>query len=150
MKEETKFVGELKVGEQIDITDPCYDKDVWCRMKYDMVPGNYMCYVSTKDCDVWGTRVSRIGICLDGKTPARLKEIGEIGVDAGMAGFFNNKPDYSDDEWREFCEGLGNEDFWIREDCFFSDSGYGDGMYPVYAKFAPNSEKAVALEIRFM
>ena len=27
---------------QLDVTDPGYDKNVWCRLKVDIVPGEYI------------------------------------------------------------------------------------------------------------
>ena len=27
-----KTIGKLSFGPTVDITDPCYDRDVWCRM----------------------------------------------------------------------------------------------------------------------
>lgn len=70
-----------------------------------------------------------------------------IGVDAGMAGFSHNKPDYSDDEWHGFCERTSSGDAWMTEDGFYSSSGYGDGEYGVFA-YKHNGE-ITALEIRF-
>ena len=77
-----------------------------------------------------------------------MKQIGSIGVDAGLAGFFNNKPDYNDAQWHAFCEQILNGNAWITEDGFFTSSGYGDGSYPVKA-FKLNG-KIIALEIQFI
>lgn len=86
-------------------TDPCYNRDVWCRMTDVKIRnGVYTCIAwhhknkGTFDngepyCyDVIGI----IGIYLDGVIPCQkeMKKIGDIGVDAGLAGFFHNKPDY--------------------------------------------------------
>ena len=75
-----------------------------------------------------------IGIYLDGVIPCQkeMKEIGSIGVDAGLAGFFHNKPDYTDDEWAAFCDRVSHGDAWLIKDGFYSTSGYGDGCYGVY------------------
>ena len=95
-------------------------------------------------------RVGIIGIYLDGFIPRQkeMKEIGSIGVDAGLAGFFHSKPDYSDIEWSKFCDRVCRGDAWITENGFCSTSGYGDGGYGVYA-YQQDGEIA-ALEIRFM
>ena len=69
-------------------------------------------------------------------------------MDAGLAGFFYNKPDYDDDAWQEFCNRIRNGDVWMTEDGFYSSSGYGDGCYGVYAEV--QNEEIVALEIRFL
>ena len=96
------------------------------------------------------TRVGVIGIYLDGIIPPQkqMEYIGEIGVDAGLAGFFMNKPNYNDDEWNDFCNSIRKGNAWIKDEGFFSSSGYGDGMYPVYA-YKYNGE-IIALEIRFL
>ena len=118
--------------------------------------GNYTCVVwrGSETVKYGGrtytdTRIGIIGIYLDGIIPheSEMEEIGEIGVDAGLAGFFHDKPDYDNDAWSKFCDRITTGDAWLTEDGFFSSSGYGDGSYGVYAK--QKDGKAVALEIRF-
>lgn len=141
-----KLIGRKHFGGLIDITDPCYDRDVWCRSTAIVKDGLY-------DCIVWETdssQVGIIGIYLNGNMPAQrdMKPITTIGVDAGLAGFFINKPDYDDEEWKIFCNRLQDGDAWIIDEGFFSTSGDGDGLYDVFA----NKQKGeiAALEIRFM
>lgn len=151
-------IGYKDFAEIVDITDPCYNREVWCRLNgIKIKAGNYKCVVWMRPDTVTyegktydDTRVAIIGIYLDGLIPNEnhMKEIGEIGVDAGLAGFFNNKPDYDNDQWSEFCNSIRNGDAWIKEEGFFSSSGYGDGCYPVRA-FKINDE-IVALEIKFI
>lgn len=164
-----EIVGYKEFGSTIDITDPCYDKDVWCRInEVSIKPGNYLCAI-WKNTDVYpwkyegveevttDTRVGILGIYLDGQIPSEdaFEELGQIGVDAGLAGFFENKPDYEDEQWIEFCNSLREEDgsrskiAWIRPEGFFSDSGYGDGCYVVMKSTDCNGD-IVALEIRFI
>lgn len=152
-----KLIGRKQFEGRIDITDPCYDRDVWCRMSADIKPGLYDCriwrYEETVEFDGKTFNdecVGTIGIYLNGEIPPQgaMKVIGEIGVDAGMAGFFMDKPDYTDEQWRNLCESLGTKNAWILPEGFFSSSGYGDGGYPVYA-YEEDGE-IVALEIRFI
>lgn len=91
-----------------------------------------------------------IGIYRNGDIPRQkdMEEIGSIGVDAGLAGFFHNKPDYSDEEWGRFCDRVHNGDAWLTEDGFYSSSGYGDGCYGVYAYKQDGA--ITALELRFL
>lgn len=77
-----------------------------------------------------------------------MEKIGSIGVDAGLAGFFHNKPDYSDEAWSKFCDRIRHGDAWLTEDGFYSSSGYGDGCYGVYA-YKQDGE-ITALEVRFL
>ena len=150
-------IGTKHFEGTVDITDPCYSKGTWCRMTAEVKAGEY-------DCRIWrhatkgvyngreynDVRVGKIGIYRDGIIPNTklMKHIGSIGVDAGLAGFFMNKPDYNDEEWDAFCESIRGGDSWIKDEGFFSNSGYGDGFYPVHAYKIDN--EIVALEIRFL
>lgn len=152
-----KKIGTKYFEGVVDITDPCYSKDVWCRMTANVKAGEYACYIwRHTDKGVYNgeeykdVRVGVIGIYLDGIIPPQrsMEDIGSIGVDAGLAGFFMDKPDYNDEEWDDFCDFIRDGDAWIRDEGFFSSSGYGDGCYGVYA-YKVNGE-ITALEIRFL
>lgn len=166
-----KKIGEMHFEGKIQVTDPCYAEDVWCRSIIDVIPGNYFCYVfhntdkyvvedESGSKLVSDTRVGIIGIYLNGAIPPQKTMIEEkqIGVDAGLAGFFMKKPDYTDEQWDDFCnivcEKNCSKDAWIFNDRintvgFFSTSGYGDGVYPVYVARNPKGE-IYAAEIRFL
>lgn len=143
-------IGTKHFKGTVDITDPCYDKDVWCRTTADVKDGEYCCAVWTEKTANCGKRVRIIGIYLNSQIPAEtdMEEIGEIGVDAGLAGFFMNKPDYTDEEWEAFCDALNTGIAWLNDEGFFSYSGYGDGCYSVYAHKDANGD-IDALEIKF-
>lgn len=155
-----KTIGKKHFGPYIDITDPCYDRDTWCRMNdLKIAEGEYKCmvwrfkekYVLNGE-PVAYTVVGRIGIYLDGEIPQQkaMEEIGSIGVDAGVAGFFNSpKPDYSEKEWQELCKSIEKGDAWIKPEGFFSSSGYGDGGYPVLACRNKDGD-ITAVEIAFL
>lgn len=150
MKLVKKKIGEMWFGNTVTVTDPCYDDDVWCTKEVEVLGGNY-------DCIAWMSEkekcVGAVGIYYRGIVPQqnKMEDIATVGVDAGLCGFFMNKPNYSDAEWHDFCERIENEggDAWIFDEGFFSRSGYGDGVYPVYATF-DKSGKATALEVRFL
>lgn len=152
-----KLIGKKVFKGTVDITDPCYDKDVWCRTNVVVKDGTYDCMIwkQTEKVEYEGkihndTRVGIIGIYLNGIIPRQrsMEEIGVIGVDAGLAGFFMDKPDYTEDQWQDICDMVYKGDAWITDDGFFSSSGWGDGSYGVYAY--KESGEIVALEIRFM
>ena len=127
---------------KLDVTDPGYYKDDWCRLSVDIVPGEYIYKAYIRKIKARGNRVTKLSIInVSAKSRARLgKCVGEIGVDAGLAGFFENKTDYDFDQWRKICETLDDNSFVYeaKKDnellCsgVFSSSGLGDGCYPVY------------------
>lgn len=154
------YVGKLAIPDGIvDITDPCYKRGTWCAMwEKHIKPGTYDCYVERHifEDDGYGEdeRVAKIAIHLPevetGVTVARYLDT--IGVDAGLAGFFIKKQDYSDAEWESFCDDIydiSEGDHWLRDDAFFSISGFGDGGYPVWALINEQGE-TVGLEIEFI
>lgn len=154
-----KIIGVKNFHGSVDITDPCYNKDVWCRKdNVKIKEGEYTCmvwYHTDKGKHSDGTPYSYklvgiIGIYLDGNIPRskEMEEIGSIGVDAGLAGFFHDKPDYSDEAWSAFCDRIAHGDAWLTDEGFYSSSGYGDGGYGVFAH--KQDGEIVALEIRFL
>ena len=155
-----RVFGNRYFNGKVEITDPCYDKDSWCRLTTDIKPGNYYLLYFEKDEGDWGTRVAQIAILnsdeeMDSFDIDNLVEfcIGEIGVDAGLAGFFENKPDYDDDAWVEFCNNLRNKDadadVWQIDCGYFSESGYGDGGYLVFG-YKNDKNEVVGLCIYFI
>lgn len=174
------YIGTITfTKETLSVTDPCYNEDVWCRLdSVQIFPGTYDCYCYKpvkKDGTLEENRPMIAQIVLqDGFTEDKINEkeswrfIGEIGVDAGLAGFFQNKPDFKDEEWFNFCDNLWKEDgeekdetvkyayFYEENDKsakgFFTSSGYGDGGYPVYAIYdsIDGKHRIAALEIRFL
>ncbi len=139
-----EYIGAITLSDKVDITDPCYDKDVWCRMTSKCMPGEYTGYAFTSDQGEWGNRVSAIAIYKDDEhyDLDDMEYLGDIGVDAGLAGFFNNKPDFLGNKWDEFLHESGvfndsgydyDKEFYSVDYGVFSSSGFGDGSYEVYA-----------------
>ena len=145
-----KVYGTIDLPDKIDITDPCYNKDVWCRINnFPISAGKYTCYIkvaNNSETSGFGKRVARIGIRKD--KADRYSRKGSIGVDAGLAGFFVNKPNYNDNEWMEFCERISSDKAWLIDNGFYSESGYGDGCYGVYAGYKDG--EVVEVYIDFM
>ena len=166
------YVDDIIFDEGIvSATDPCYDSNTWCRKDdIEIVPGKYQIYTFT-DGD---NRVRILQFVLaDEKvisdfnnpiTPITRswRYISEnIGVDAGLCGIFQHKPDFDDDEWiDDFCSNVNyNADgnMWTGkhpwQKGFFTESGWGDGMYTLSAIrriVGPvKTPRIVALELRF-
>ena len=142
--------GNIELPCNIDITDPSYDEDVWCRINnFPISAGTYECYVTMADNDEtngWGTRIARIGIRRKDYKADRYERRGMIGVDSGMAGFFNC------DNRKAFEEMFENhnstKDVIFTGTAFFSSSGYGDGCYDVYVGY--NNQLTTEVYINFI
>lgn len=152
----------LKAAHEIDgtiqITDPCYDEGTWCRMSLDVKPGKWIFEAEKSE----EGRIASISMrYAKAKTPSVIETtgeiigemIGEIEVDAGLAGFFTDKPDFSDEEWYEFCDKLGRAQCWEAyfdgKFGFFSSSGWGDGSYPVVVSRDRNDD-IISVSVLFM
>ena len=88
------------------------------------------------------------------------KHIGEIGVDAGLCWIgdpcyilhTNQPPKAIGKSWDHFCDILRDDDYPVRKQFHYDlghpglgvlvSTGYGDGVYPVYAEF--NEEGRIA------
>lgn len=157
---DTVEFGELNFGaESVIVTDPCYNSDVQCREIVPMLPGAYICVAHFSDDGDWGIRVAKIGIYRSTQVLEEMMEgmyfrIGSIGVDAGLAGFFEKKPDFTDEQWHDFCNDIRSGDAWIIDGelvrGFFSSSGFGDGSYSVMAHACPGKQCCDGLEIVFI
>lgn len=147
----------------VDITDPGYDKDTWCRLRKELPAGEYKYEANITDkTNGWGKRVSSLRIQKKGWKGHRINRLVDyIGVDAGLAGFFDNKPDYNYDEWlADVCEGFlfkqegdvyeAHSDNAMRCEGVFSSSGYGDGEYPVYQIIDSHTNEIVGYKIKFI
>ena len=171
MKKLTKiYVDDLDLQTGlVDITDPCYDADVWCRTNnIKVVPGIYECNAHKSK----NNRIMMLDIYLK-DDPETIKKIKKgtswrktrmsIGVDAGLAGFFQSpKPDFDNNDWTILCNYMAakNNEYDAQTysstevDCskpfngVWSESGYGDGVYPVHA-IKNNKGQITALQIRF-
>lgn len=150
-------VGDLVVneGDIVTATDPCYDSNTTCVARLKIPAGRYEAAVKCHCSEDLGFRVISLGIynpsfeaVEEMRGIQRYECIGNIGVDAGMAGFFINKPDYNDDEWSDFCNKSFSDVAHCIPEGVFSESGYGDGYYPVWALYV--DDKPVAYEIEFI
>lgn len=155
----------------LDVTDPCYDNDAWCRIKVPIEPGTYNYEVRISNEGMWGDRVKEIRITkkeagfskitygkfIKGNTPDNPG--GTVGVDSGTAGFFEDKPVYNkdgdDSEWTalyEFATGEnpnstypyvveGHVDNPVKCEAIYTSSGYGDGSYYVKELLDKNKQR---------
>ena len=167
MNTKTNYVGQFKIKDGIvTVTDPCYDKGTRCTLDVHMEVGNYNCYFnSTEDTGGWGNCITSCYMIYEGTENflegndiyGLYDSLGAIGVDAGLAGFFENKPNYSDTEWIKVCDKIYNENNMIdghgilKENYgFATESGYGDGIYEVRGYHKKDNGEYTALQIIFI
>lgn len=164
-------IGSITLGGGTDVTDPCYDRGHGNDLHVSTVPGIYDVFLQYSDesfgdeKDEWDFRVNRIRIVnrewaqqFNTKYGPQLRKINLIDavpVDAGLCGFFNQKPNFDDKGWDRFCADLGNRSQW--KFCNYDglegvccSSGFGDGFYSVYGLKENGSERNCILEIRFI
>lgn len=159
MKLHPTLVGFKEFAGPVTATDPSYDCDVMYVVRdINIKPGKYSLVVYYgkeyyKDENNKRRQCSLPYICamyhesLTTIDRYNWRLIGSIGVDAGMAGFFQNKPDYNDEEWGEFCRKMrGN--YCVMQEGFCTRSGIGDGEYDIYATYNDENE-IIGVEIRF-
>lgn len=161
-------------GDEIVVSDPCYDEDVWCRHTVkDVLPGNWNADFTRAPCGFSSNdhRNAEIRAWHTDKWEEASKgtwelESHQIGVDSGQAGFFD-KAHYKDEkvvpeEWKKdfrICE----DDPWYAMNCHktinfpgmgfvpygvVSSSGIGDGQYNLYSKKVDG--KVIALKLVFL
>ena len=102
-----KLIGTKSYGNKpVTATDPCYDEGTWCTEVIDIEPGEYTCVAWIPVDEI--VSIARCGIYRDGiiSPIAHREHVGTIGVDGGLAGFYQGKPNYRDAEWKEFCDKL--------------------------------------------
>jgi hypothetical protein len=151
----------IKLSNNVRVSDPCYDNDVWCKTQLTNVyPGEYNVSVEKSDEGDWGNRVSRLsvihkGYVMECEDESNWEEHSEIGVDSVQAGIFC-ETSYRNDEIVESITtpevdfvlpyDVGAGDKWYGKVCKFTltepqwglydtgvvtSSGFGDGGYPL-------------------
>ena len=132
------YRGKIVLSSNCDLTDPCYNKDVWCRTTVTgMKPGTYVCYARK---DVHNHVVESWIIHEEYDIPdedihypnglvAETEVLTGCGVDSGLFGYFADKPDFTDSEWQKFCDSVQDVNFFRESEGFFTESGGSDGCY---------------------
>ncbi len=138
--------------DTVMVTDPCYCRSDWNTSEQrELESGLYRLIV-----DFDNNRV-KAATLIHQEYMDMVDELSEeyedsIGVDAGMAGFFMNKPDFNDsmDHWREFLEEYVNDrgPYYRCRWGLFTDTYDGDGQYELYALWDGNYK--VGLKIYYV
>lgn len=122
-----------------------------------MAEGKYNCYAAYYTDPILSARVSKIFLIHESiPEDAKIRFLhytSIIGVDSGQAGFFDEK--YFEDnqpkeEWhKRVCSITLNDDVGTIDDKgFVASSGFGDGMYELFAN--TKKKKVYALKLVFI
>ena len=160
----------LTSSDVLRITDPCYDKGVWCSgtVKNCKI-GEWSAFLIYRDEGDWGVRVAE-NIAMFGEVSIEQaqKIIDEsiwinsnisVGVDSGQCGIFDDSkyPDgddtgeYGDDNsfYGKCCNyTLGEENGGVLDFGIVSSSGYGDGSYDCF--ISKGNDKISIVRIIFL
>lgn len=176
-----KEIGEVSFADGLcDVTDPCYDQDTWCALyNVKILPGMYKAFVDEVNFpSVWEWDEADVGHVIGDQevmTDVRIMTLtiihkdyvdnyidgeyhkyilsDQIGVDAGMCGFYNHKPDFKEEyEWSKFWQSLDVSEDGRTCDCDHANgvtvsSGFGDGVYTVYK--ITHNRKVIGLQLQF-
>jgi hypothetical protein len=167
----TRYVGKILLGKDVCVSDPCYDRDVWCRTTLENVkPGVWTVDAAIDTIDCWGERCYILELYHE--TVDRSKEHDwadsfNLGVDSGTMSviddrFYQADPgpcagllpgDTARERFLNKCYDLkdgyaglfkvGNKRVGV-----VCSSGCGDGGYPLYV--VEEDGEIVAMKISFM
>ena len=142
---EKKYLGDIELGTEAVVSDPCYDNSVWCMGTVtDVLPGTYKCYMSEKDTGDWGHRIAKLHAIHESEYRQGNELTGiVVGVDSGQAGIYDKAyfdTTRHDEEWyHRACDATYHRNPKEGEHaltgdvldgkCTVSSSGYGDGSY---------------------
>jgi hypothetical protein len=143
---------------KVMVTDPCYDRSIWCQGELEKVaPGTWEAYSERVVDGSWGMRVSELVCFLAGRQSEDVaweRASFTVGVDSGQAGVFEDahyqddtvlgpdtpKADYiSDSPWYAACcaaNSLNGGAGGVIPYGAVASSGYGDGSYQCFFRRA--------------
>lgn len=83
---EIKQFEDIELSGRVIVSDPCYNRDVWCRGELDIIPGVYETFLEYGD----EGRVAKLRVRRKASVGAVSTECAsfEVGVDSGQAGIF--------------------------------------------------------------
>jgi hypothetical protein len=152
--------GAINLSDKIIISDPCYERGIWCAISdFEVMPGKYETFIvkyENRAAAVIAVHSDYIGTL---NSDWELY-VGEIGVDSGQAGIFDDsiypekeepkgKWDDEDSFYGECCKlTLSNAQGGIlkNEKGVVSSSGYGDGRYELFCQCRENYRIALMID----
>ena len=156
-----KNLGSVGLSGTAVVSDPCYDRDVWCMQTgLPVKPGRYKAMAIYSDEKEWGVRVANLVLVHEDYLKDTKNDwspvCASIGVDSGQCGIFDDavypesKGHPDREPFYDECCGitLAKESAGILASGrgVVSGSGYGDGSYELFAKTEDNQYVALMLD----
>ena len=157
-----KNLGSIELSGTIVVSDPCYDRDVWCmKTGLSVKPGRYDVMAICSDEKEWGPRIASLVLIHQDHKKAPQKNwesiATSIGVDSGQCGIFDDSiypqskdhPDYNPTFYEECCQITLSKKMAGLLKCgkgVVSSSGYGDGSYELFTKSDGGQNIALMLD----
>ena len=158
--------GYIGLSGKVIVSDPCYDRKLWCAIKDIAVkPGNYAAYIVKSDEQDAGVRVACIIVVLAERVQLLKNDWellhGSIGVDSDQCGIFDDtiypldkeslgKYDDIDTFYGECCKRIlsGFQGGVLKSyKGVVSSTGFGDGVYHLFCQY--HEGERVALMVDF-
>lgn len=123
-------VGTIRLGTNTDISDPSFSWVDWKKMSVPTEEGVYNCYVE-KDAagNISSIEIAREDAGITEEDWQSSSKMGFVSSRSGLCGFFNNKPDYSKQEWEEISDALYLKNSIDNSDVYFAPTRNGDAFY---------------------
>lgn len=173
MEKNYKRVGAIELNDvdnigvvEVMVSDPCYNSDsLWSKV-FEVLSGNYNCFIDKKRYNSWGLRVRSMAILHSDFDVAFLNNNGifegGVAVDSGTMSIcdcaYYDKYHINDDDQNELndrwyeknvCSWACRKNYHIADKLgFISSSGFGDGMYDVFTY--TNNGVVVGVEVVFI
>lgn len=171
----TKRIGKIKLGKDVCVSDPCYDRSVWCMTQlHNVFPGTWEVEAGIGEIDSWGERIYilslyHLNIPIKQREKLEWDEYGSLGVDSGQMSVFDDQyyrrkngsaeefeadQGYKEAFYGKCCDitlsaaGVGIFSAGAEAVGVVTSSGCGDGTYPLYV--ATRGGEIVAMRISFM
>jgi hypothetical protein len=157
-----KELGWVDLSEKVVVSDPCYDRDVWCMQTgVPVKPGRYKVFILLSNEKDWGVRVANLVLVHEdhqGSPQKDWESVGScIGVDSGQCGVFDDavypqSKDHPNFEpfYEECCNLTLSKDMagiLANGKGVVTSSGFGDGSYELLAK--KDGDRCVALMLDY-
>ena len=168
----SRYIGEITLGKDVCVSDPCYNRDTWCMTVLKNVkPGRWEVRASIDTIDTWGERCYILELfhrTVSQNENLKWEEHFELGVDSGTMSVIddafyrrknNSAEEFESDEktkenFMDKCYNLTTDNhvglftYGSQKVGVVCSSGCGDGCYPLYV--VEKDGEIVAMRISFM